>query len=207
MEVKSLSCVKTLDNHKDRVWSIALHPTENLFATCGSDLQIIVWEYSLEFCNAKVILSESHEKTIRSIAWDYSGSYLASCSFDGKVNIWRKKNNDFTCIASLEGHENEVKSVAFSISGNFLATCSRDKTIWIWDIEENDQFTSNTILQTHSQDVKMIKWDKQEDILYSCSYDNTIKVWRFEESIEDWEDVQTLTEHKSTVWCTVVKRC
>ncbi len=34
----------SLVGHKDRAWEAAFHPTENLLATCGSDLCIKLWK-------------------------------------------------------------------------------------------------------------------------------------------------------------------
>ncbi len=199
-----LELFQILERHEDKVWQLSWHPIQDIFASCGSDKNICIWGYS-EITKSyvlKAILEDSHSRTIRSIAWDYSGSYLASASFDSWINIWKKSDLNFECVATLEGHENEVKSVSWSISGKYLATCSRDKTIWIWDFEnenEND-FSCNTVLQGHNQDIKMVKWSPIEDILFSCSYDNTIKVWKNDLNEEDWICINTLTDHSSTIW-------
>jgi WD40 repeat protein len=197
-----LTLFQKLERHEDKVWHLNWHPLEDLFASCGSDKNICIWgvgqgspKYSL-----KAILEDSHSRTIRSVAWDYSGTYLASASFDSLINIWKKSELSFECVATLEGHENEVKSVSWSISGSYLATCSRDKTIWIWDFEGENDFSCNTVLQGHTQDVKMVKWSPVEDILFSCSYDNTIKVWKNDLNEEDWVCANTLMDHSSTIW-------
>ena len=130
--------------HKEYIWCIKFHPLENIFASCGNDKIVSIFEYSsLEKKYIKTsILSKTHKKTIRSLDWDYSGNYLSLASIDKTISIWKiiEKNPKlkFTCISILEGHENEVKSVSFSPSGKYLSSCSRDKTIWIWDIEENN---------------------------------------------------------------------
>lgn len=194
--------MQTLERHEDKVWQISWHPFEDLFASCGSDRNICIWS-TAEDGNKyvlKAILEDSHSRTIRSIAWDHSGIYLATGSFDSWINVWKKSELNFECVATLEGHENEVKSVSWSVSGSYLATCSRDKTIWIWDFESENDFSCNTVLQGHSQDVKMVKWSPVEDILFSCSYDNTIKVWKNDLNEEDWICVNTLCEHSSTIW-------
>ena len=87
---------QTLDRHEDKVWCLAWHPTEDLMASSGSDKKIIIWSLHFESDSDKNIrpiaeLDESHSRTIRSLAWDYSGNYLASGSFDSTINIWKRK--------------------------------------------------------------------------------------------------------------------
>ena len=224
--------------HKEYIWCIKFHPFENIFATCGNDKIVSIFEYSsLDKKYIKTsILSKTHKKTIRSLNWDYSGNYLSLASMDSTISIWKiiekKPKLKFICISILEGHENEVKSVSFSPSGKYLSSCSRDKTIWIWDIEENNnnnykinktnlnnennenninenninnnyiiELSCNSVLHGHSQDIKMVKFSPREDILFSCSFDNNIKIWKFSYEIDDWDCINTLSEHKGTVWC------
>lgn len=125
-----------LQKHEDKVWCLSWHPIDDILASCGSDKNICIWNFNEETNNymLKAILEEGHSKTIRSISWDYTGNLLASASFDGTINIWKKSNFNFECIAVLEGHENEVKSVSWSRSDAYLASCSRDKNIWVFNI-------------------------------------------------------------------------
>src|SRR5882724_4194456 len=105
----------------------------------------------------KNILSDGHQRTIRSIAWSPSGDYLASASFDGTTCVWHQIDGQWDCTVSLEGHENEVKSVCWSQSSKYLSTCSRDKTVWIWECihgTDGQEFECASVLTDHTQDVK-----------------------------------------------------
>ena len=137
--------------HKEYIWCIKFHPLQNIFASCGSDKIINVFEYSnldKKYIRTS-ILSKTHKKTIRSLNWDYSGYYLAAASMDSTISIWKiiekTPKLKFECVNILEGHDSEVKSVSFSPSGKFLSSCSRDKTIWIWDIEEINNKKNNIV--------------------------------------------------------------
>lgn len=169
--------------------------------SCGEDKTIRIWgQESNGKYVTKTILSDSHTRTIRDVAWSWNGDYLASASFDATTAIWDKKSGEFECNATLEGHENEVKSVSWSKSGNLLATCSRDKSVWIWEVTGEDEFECAAVLNAHTQDVKKVAWHPHSDILASASYDNTIKMFKEDTADMDWTCQDTLTGHTSTVW-------
>lgn len=194
-----LDLLQVLDHHQDKVWQIAWHPEEDLFASCGSDSQILIWAYCNDKYSLKAILEDSHTKTIGSISWQSKGKYLASTSFDSCISIWIKDGYDFECIAMLEGCEKEIIGLAWSSSGKYLATHSNDTTVWIWTMERENDYKCNTIIQAHAQNVAMIKWSPVDDVLFSSSYDNTIKIWGFSYAQMDWICLNTLNEHKSTI--------
>ena len=73
---------------------------------------------------------------LRKIKFAPDGQKLATCSFNGKVQIYELDNGQWESSAELEGHESEVKSISWSADGNLLATCGRDKSVWIWECWE-----------------------------------------------------------------------
>jgi WD40 repeat protein len=203
----SLTLVKTLEGHSDRVWHLAWSPSGNLLASCSGDKTIHLWgkdrgqgggggQQGEWVC--KAILEDAHNRTVRRVAWSPCGRFLASASFDATTSIWENQSGDFECIATLEGHENEVKGLAWDSSGGLLATSSRDKSVWIWEMESDKEFECISVLHGHTQDVKSVTWHPSREMLASCSYDDTVKLWLEDE--DDWYCHQTLTGHASTVW-------
>ncbi|CEP60690.1 iron-sulfur cluster assembly protein CIA1 LALA0_S01e16732g [Lachancea lanzarotensis] len=202
----SLTLLKSLLLHKDKLWSIDC--AKGLAATASSDRKIkLVNLRNLDFKEVEELDDNTHKKSVRSVAFRPHSSILAAGSFDSTISIWgREDSNDLQdsqeteLLAIIEGHENEVKSVAWSPSGEFLASCSRDKSVWIWEADElGEEFECLSVLQEHSQDVKHVTWHPQINLLASSSYDDTVRLWKEEE--DDWECAAVLTGHEGTVWC------
>ena len=198
------------DVHIDCIWCVKFHPAFQLFASCGSDCNIIIWEYDPTISNYKKssILAKTHKSTIRNLDWDYSGKFLSAASFDNTISIWKITNAlppyQFTCLTTLDSGDSEIKSVSWSISGNYIACCSRKGNIWIWEKDEDEfqeeEFTCKSTFQGHKGDIKMVKFSPREDILFSCSFDESIKIWELDISKDDFNSINELKYHTGTVW-------
>ena len=193
-----------------------------ILATASFDGKVLIWEYCNDdddkdatiqadnqhinddnsitnndhssSCFEAIAQLEGHDNEIKDLAWNATGSLLASCGRDKTIWVWEcflpgtiggvESSNDmnmddgeaFECLAVLQGHDGDVKSIAFCPSHN--------------------------------------QWGEGEEILVSASYDNTIKVWA--EEAGDWYCAMTLgadniqnsmpsnsgdVVHTSTVWC------
>ncbi|EGG24481.1 WD40 repeat-containing protein [Cavenderia fasciculata] len=215
--IKEISIIR--DGLPSKVWYLAWNPQGTLLASCGDDKSIQIWK-QVDVVNdvddqqqqqwVMAAKLDVHEKTVRRIAWSPDGKLIAAASFDASTSIWElsddmndneNNNNDsleFNHISTLEGHQYEVKSVAWDHTGTLLATCSRDKSIWIWQMDEEKEFECLSISHGHGQDIKCVLWHPTEEILASASYDDTIKMWQ--DTDGDWESINTLVGHESTVW-------
>ena len=152
-------------------------------------------------------LDHEHTKTVRSIAFNESGSMVALGSFDSTISIWKfDEDSGYDCITILEGHENEVKSVEFHPHENLLSSASRDKLIWIWDYDEDLEFECFDSLSGHSNDVKMARWipspNNNSKELATASYDESIKIWDLDED-QTYYCKQTINCHSNIVWALV----
>lgn len=90
--MSKLEVLQILTGHKGRVWGATWHPKSNVLATCGEDKTIRIWALEGNKWVTKTILSDSHTRTIRNVAWSPCGQYLASASFDATTAIWDKKS-------------------------------------------------------------------------------------------------------------------
>lgn len=174
--------------HERTVRSLAFSPCLGhgpVLASASFDGTVAIWEYDPEGdtalgeengweCTAQL---EGHDNEVKCVAWNSTGSLLATCGRDKSVWIWEcflagtiggptysndagGEGGEFECLAVLHGHEGDVKSIEFAPS--------------------------------HGQ------WGDGDEILLSASYDDTIKCWA--EDGGDWYCATTLSTHTSTVW-------
>lgn len=207
----TLNLLSEISNvHIDTIWCVKYHPFYNLFASCGSDKTVSIWEYSpsSKIYEKKSSLTNTHSSIIRSLDWDYSGKYLSLASFDKNLSIWKITNEcspyKFECITKLQPEDSEIKSVSWSVSGEYLACCTRKGNVFIFekdneDFDTEDYFCKSTI-EAHKSDVKMVKFSPKEDVLFSCSFSYEIKIWKLDDNQDDFIFVNNLKEHSGTVW-------
>jgi len=196
------------EEHTRTIRSVSFAPTSStisvpILASASFDGKVLIWECYPDAISTNVSQSnnddensniennlfepiaqlEGHESEVKCLAWNTTGSLLASCGRDKTVWIWEcylpgtiggsETSNDmqcgggeedggeFECLAVLQGHDGDVKSIVFGPS--------------------------------HSQ------WGEGDEVLYSASYDNTIKIWAEESG--DWYCAATLNDvHSSTIW-------
>jgi len=189
----------TINAHTDRCWSVDWSPNGQLLGSAGGDAKGRVWarqnEQQAEHCVATI----DETRTVRRLKFAPCGRKLATCSFNGKVQIYEVEESEWEAICELEGHESEVKSISWSADGLLLATCGRDKAVWIWESwEDGAEYECQAVLTAHSADVKDVQFHPFDPILISASYDMTVKVYK--EIDGEWDCIQTLVGHTDTVW-------
>jgi len=187
------------DESSRTIRSVSFAPVPNnsrkILATASFDGTVSIWE---DFSNEKNIMDseshtacgwectaqlEGHENEVKDVAWNETGTLLASCGRDKSVWIWEcflpgsiggdgngsagksGGDGDFECLAVLQSHTGDVKSIVFAPS--------------------------------HGQ------FGDGDEILLSASYDDTIKCWA--EDAGDWYCALTLSGvHTSTIWSIAV---
>lgn len=127
--------------------------------------------------------AEGHVAPITSVAWDESGSRLATGSYDGSAIVWRlgraRRGNGGGPGSRLERqaivrHARLVNGVAFSPTGDLLATASADHTIRLTD---PDAAEPKAWLARHTDDVNRTAWSPDGRMLVSVSQDTTGRIW------------------------------
>ncbi|MBW4471307.1 MAG: hypothetical protein KME45_13010 [Stenomitos rutilans HA7619-LM2] len=195
-------------------WSVAFSPDKRLLASSANGT-IHLWDLHTGDC---VQTLQGYTSRVFSLAFDPTGTYLASGNEDPQVRIWNVATGALTAV--LTGHTDEVHSVAFSPDGRLLASGSYDRTIKLWDMSnlaqesevrshEPEVKTQNSKLKTqnfpphsslltltdHADWVWSIAFSPDGRTLASSSSDRTIKLW----NMETQQCYKTLVGHAEAV--------
>ncbi|KAI6683747.1 hypothetical protein NL676_029660 [Syzygium grande] len=138
-----------------------------------------------------------HQGPVWQISWAHPkfGSLLASCSYDGRVIVWREGNpNEWTQVHVFEEHISSVNSVAWAPHelGLCLACGSSDGNISVFTARQDGGWDTSRIDQAHPVGVTSVSWapstapgalvgsGMMEPVQKLCSggCDNTVKVWK-----------------------------
>jgi telomerase protein component 1 len=163
--------------HQKTIKGVVFSPTNSdQLATFGEDLFISIWSHS-----AGVVVKsfEGHQKPVFSLAFNNTGTMMASGSGDRLVKLWDLTTG--TEVATLAAHKDCACSVGFSPDGSRLVSSSNDNTIILWDTKTAKLLS---VLIGHTGTVYKSLFDETGKTITTCSYDRSVKVWTSSDYVE-----------------------
>ncbi|OMO82616.1 hypothetical protein CCACVL1_11859 [Corchorus capsularis] len=215
--------------HQDTVHDVAMDYYGKRIATASSDSTIKIVGLSN---NAHQHLStlSGHQGPVWQVAWAHPkfGSLLASCSYDGRVIIWKEGNqNKWSQAYVFDDHKSSVNSIAWAPHelGLCLACGPSARADGGWDTSRIDQAHpvggwDNTVkvwklyngtwkmdcfpaLQMHTDLVRDVAWapnlGSPKSTIASASQDGKVIIWTVAKEGDQWEG-KVLHDFSTPVW-------
>ncbi|KAK4409901.1 protein transport protein SEC13A [Sesamum angolense] len=163
-----------------------------------------------------------HQGPVWQVAWAHPkfGSALASCSYDGKVIIWKEAQSEggWDTTKIDQAHPVGVTSVSWAPSMapgalvgsgvlepvQKLASGGCDNTVKVWKLYNgNWKMDCFPALQMHSDWVRDVAWAPNlglpKSTIASASQDGTVVIWTVAKEGDQWEG-KVLKDFKTPVW-------
>ncbi|OAF69271.1 hypothetical protein A3Q56_02964 [Intoshia linei] len=200
------------------IFSIDFHVDGNRFATGGLSSNntvglINIWNvdplhsYSQEM-DSKVhkllCTMDNHLGCVNCVRFSHDGKFLASCSDDRLVMIWKQSNmvskcsqnltnnknivEEWKCCHILRSHQGDVLHISWSPNDLYLASCSVDNSVIVWNTQKFPEIIHT--LNGHHGIVKGVTWDPIGTFMASQSDDKSIILWR----ADSWKIEQKITK-------------
>ncbi len=157
----------------------ALSPDGSTIAVAGSSIISLVDAATFEIKQEL----KGHTAAISAIAFDATGTRLASAGRDRAVRLWDARRGEL--LATMEGHTEEVFAVMFSPDGGRLVSGGRDRVIRVWDPVRFEEITQ---LQGHASYVYCLAFTRDGETLISGGGDATVRLW----TIQPWRTQRCL---------------
>lgn len=150
---------------------------------------------------------DGHTDRVWTIAWNPSGTILASSGADKTIRLWaQEKSENYICMAILTNtHNKSIRRLCWSPCGNYLASASFDSTVCIWKKNPIDNNWATVVnLEGHESEVKSVAWSSDGNYLASCGRDRTIWIW--ERALDRMDEVDSEETDEGASWdCSDVK--
>ena len=127
--------IARIARHQGEVSCIGIDPKNRYLFSCGDDGKT----FGMDMENAKLALTlPPHPDTVNDIAFNKTGQWVATCSYDKKVSIY---NLDMMQpLGKLRGHSKAVMKAAF-VSKNRLVSVDKDASAIVWDLFDQSIIT------------------------------------------------------------------
>ncbi|WP_088431771.1 WD40 repeat domain-containing protein [Halomicronema hongdechloris] len=193
-DVDSGECLRTLTDHRGMVWSVAVHPEGDRFATASFDQTIKIWDVETEVCLQTLL---GHTAEVTSVRFSPDGLLLVSSSSDRTLRLWEVATGK--CLTVLQSHEDSVWAAAFIAghtptgewaSGQAIVSVGMDQSVRFWDISHVPPTSENSTLdlsglsgqclktiQGDSTGIRSVACHPQGDLIASGGLGGVVRLW------------------------------
>ncbi|KAI9115829.1 hypothetical protein K1719_013498 [Acacia pycnantha] len=209
---------KVQTGQEDTVYDVAMDFYGKRLATASSYHTIKIVGVSNTASQHLATLT-GHQGPVWQVEWAHPefGSLIASCSYDGRVIIWKEEGNqnEWTQAHVFDDHKSSVNSVSWAPHelGLCLACGSSDGNISVFTARADGGWDTSRIDQAHAVGVTSVSWAPStapgavvgtgllDPVQKLCSggYDNTVKVWKLDNGVWKMDCSPALQMHTDAV--------
>lgn len=174
-KVSDGTLVRTIEGHRDALYSVAVSPDSRTLATGSYDQEIKLWDLA---SGQEQRTLHGHNGAVYDLAFRPDGKVLASASGDRTVKLWEVETG--RRLDTLSQSTKEVHTVAWSGSGGRLFAGGVDNRIRIWRISPTAAETTNPLLESrfaHDGTLLNLVLSPDGRTLASSAEDRLIKLW------------------------------
>ncbi|KAL7078920.1 hypothetical protein ACQ4LE_001415 [Meloidogyne hapla] len=193
----SLNKIGTIRGDQTRsIRWVCFSPCGRFLAAASFDATIIIYERnktSNEF--EELHRLEGHECEVKCCSFSISGHYLATCSRDKTVWVWKvpfeSDDEDYEVLSILQQHTADVKFVVWHPREDILVSGGYDCSIRFYIFDGEEWVTAQAIADAHDETVWSATFEPLTgQHLATVGGDKAIKIWtrdkRPEEEGESW---------------------
>ncbi|KAF9482498.1 WD-repeat-containing protein [Pholiota conissans] len=172
--------------HREEVTCIVQAPQPGMFAVGYADGSIRMWNAS----SASVSTTfNGHKKCITALAFDSTGTRLASGSQDTDIILWDVVGE---ADDSLRGHRDQITAIKFLLvaegqaststtaAPGLLLTTSKDTFMKLWDL--STQHCVQTIV-AHRSEIWSMAVNQEQNLIFTGSGEGDLKAWKMDRNV------------------------
>eukprot|EP00468_Gymnochlora_sp_CCMP2014_P004642 CAMPEP_0167761934 /NCGR_PEP_ID=MMETSP0110_2-20121227/12460_1 /TAXON_ID=629695 /ORGANISM="Gymnochlora sp., Strain CCMP2014" /LENGTH=426 /DNA_ID=CAMNT_0007648697 /DNA_START=21 /DNA_END=1301 /DNA_ORIENTATION=- len=186
----SVNATSIFEKHSDVVEDVAWNPHhKHLFASCGDDKQLIIWDLRSKQPAKEPI--KAHDGEVNCLSFNPFSEYLfVTGSADKTVALWDTRNLSAK-IHSLESHREQIFNVAWCPDQEpILASCGADRRVNVWDLSKIGRSQTPEDAEDgppellfvhggHTDKISDFSWNKNEEWMIASVADNNIlQIWQ-----------------------------
>jgi len=131
-----------------------------------------------------------HGGEVYSVAWDSTGTRIASGAKGGELRIWDGVTG--ASLQTISAHKGDIYEVDWDSTGTRVASAGADGTLRLWDGETGEPLGAP---MKHGDWVVCVAWDPDGARVASASDDNTLRI----RDGETGQLLRTLSGHRGRV--------
>ncbi|KAG2369907.1 WD40-repeat-containing domain protein [Suillus spraguei] len=196
-DLASSALTDAVKAHSSTVWSLHVHPDEQVLVSGSADKEVKFWEFERNVSHndeVKKSMTLNHTRTLKMsdevlfVRYSPNGKLLAVALLDSTVKIFYQDTLKF--FLSLYGHKLPVLAMDISDDSKLIVTCSADKNVKIWGLDFGDchksifaheesvmQFENIQKLDGHHSEIWAFAVSNHAKFVVTGSHDKSIRVW------------------------------